>query len=311
MPIQSWQDELIAAAAQWPRQFRARLSSGIWELLGASQSVKQEFQQWAERIGRELKFPRGDTDATTALLYRLKANGYHVRSTQVRKTHGNSQSLQGRFTIDPLRGALIQYVHGGFGKDSKPIPNARIESGSSWQIAAAKRNRVRAERLAVIAALQDLGCPLEAPSFVREFHNNLREHPDFRQPISPPPFQLPNFDRLNQSRDEWKVISQKAFEQHCDQFLRRRQFWVDAGVDDEIPPAKSTRGVRTQAVRRKRRNTAIKLRYRWAAQYLCRIPLKEIAAQSDADSGTVGRIARAILKEAAWLKPRRRGPSAD
>jgi hypothetical protein len=52
-----WQEELIAAAAKWPLGFRAHLSAGIWVLLGAPDTVQQEFWQRAERIRRELRFP--------------------------------------------------------------------------------------------------------------------------------------------------------------------------------------------------------------------------------------------------------------
>jgi hypothetical protein len=50
MAIPGWQEELIQAAAKWPRGFRACLRAGIWELLGAPDTVQQEFRQWAERI---------------------------------------------------------------------------------------------------------------------------------------------------------------------------------------------------------------------------------------------------------------------
>ena len=309
MPIANWKDEICNAAAQWPCAFRARLSEGNWHLLGVSENVRQEFRQWAERMAYELKFPRGDVDATTALLYRLKANGHNVCSKQIRKARETSESLQQRFTIHPLREALIQYVRAGFGKNPEPATNARLKSSKSWQIIAVTENRVRRERLAIITALQGLGSLSEAPTRVREFYSSLRKQPDFRQPISPPPLQLPNFDRLNQSPEEWRKISRKVFEQHCDEFLRQRQFWVDAGVDDEMPAAKSTRGAGPLGVHGKRRNTAVKLRYHWAAQYLCHMPLKEIASQSGANPITVGRIARAILEQAEWLKPRR--PRAD
>jgi hypothetical protein len=40
-------------------------------------------------------------------------------------------------------------------------------------------------------------------------------------------------------------------------------------------------------------------RYEWAARYLLRVPLKEIAG-ADADAATVGRVAREIVRLAGW-----------
>ena len=81
MPNARWREEAGSAVAKWPRAFRARLNEGSWQLLGAAENVRQEFRDLAQRIHRELRSPRGETDAATALLYRLKENGHHVWST--------------------------------------------------------------------------------------------------------------------------------------------------------------------------------------------------------------------------------------
>ena len=43
-------------------------------------------------------------------------------------------------------------------------------------------------------------------------------------------------------------------------------------------------------------NTPFDRRYEWAARYLARVPLKDIAAQDEAASSAVGRVARGILR---------------
>ena len=62
----------------------------------------------------------------------------------------------------------------------------------------------------------------------------------------------------------------------------------------------------SQAVDRKRgSNTPVDRRYDWAARYLAREPLKEIAAAEGADPSTVGRNARETLRMAGWKAQRK------
>lgn len=311
MPSASWREEARNAVAKWPRVFRARLNTGIWQLSGASEDVQQELRHWARRIQLELPLPSGDTDAVTSLLYRLKENGHHVWSRQERKKQRAGsvtiESNRERATIYPLRSALIKYLIDGPSAHPKAKPPSGAESRDLGQAAAAKKNRVREARLSISAALQRLGQPYaQWPSFVREFNEHLGQYPKYRQRISPSPFQPPPFDRLNQSPKDWIETADRAWQLHRDRFLRGCQFWATAGVDDEIPALKSARGPGSPAWNGKRgKNTAAERRYEWAAQYLCRVPLKEIAGQSKAEPSTVGRIARATLRQAEWLKQRK------
>jgi hypothetical protein len=161
--------------------------------------------------------------------------------------------------------------------------------------------------MSIIEALLRLGVPTDNwPKPVREFYENSQEAPILHQRLSPPWYQPPDFDRLQQSSKDWAKAADKGWQQHRDDFLRRSQLWVDAGVDEPIPPGKRTRVSRSPGSNGKRgANTPTELRYRWAAQYLCRVAIKEIAAQSEAHPDTVGRIARAVLREAGWHAPRR------
>ena len=79
---------------------------------------------------------------------------------------------------------------------------------------------------------------------------------------------------------------------------------VRAGVDEEIAEVKRARdtGKKVPAPgvgRRRGGNTPIDRRYDWAAKYLVKVPLKEIAG-ADADATTVGRVAREIVRLAGW-----------
>jgi len=175
MAIPGWQEELIQAAAKWPRGFRACLRAGIWELLGAPDTVQQEFRQWAERISHELHFPHSGPDPVSALLNRLQANGHYVRSSRRSAQRGKAASQE--VTILPLQRALIRYLSGGWGANPKSKRSAGAPPETSGQSAATKENRIRTIRMAILAALQELGCLSEAPSFVRQFHDELPRHP--------------------------------------------------------------------------------------------------------------------------------------
>jgi hypothetical protein len=159
-------------------------------------------------------------------------------------------------------------------------------------------------RARIIGSLQSLfsGDYAQWPGFVREYYTNMQAQPEYRQRISPSPFQPPVFDRLKQSPEEWVKTADSAWLRHRDRFLRGCQFWVTAGVDQEIPAVKRVRGCGAPDGDSKRGdNTALERRYEWAAKYLLDISLKEIAAQDGADSSTVGRIARRVLQQANWL----------
>jgi hypothetical protein len=120
--------------------------------------------------------------------------------------------------------------------------------------------------------------------------------------MTPSPFQPPDFDRLNESPQAWVKVADKAWELHRNKFLKECEEWVRAGVDEEIVKVKRARGTGRKSpshVAGKRRggNTRIDRRYEWAAKYLVKMPLKEIAG-SDADATTVGRVAREIVRSA-------------
>ena len=131
------------------------------------------------------------------------------------------------------------------------------------------------------------------------------ERTEYHQYMTPSPFQAPEFDRLNQSPEDWVKVTDRAWELHRSRFLQECEYWVSAGVDAEIVEVKRARGgpgtKRPAHVGGQRRgdNTPINKRYEWAAKYLIKVPLKEIAG-ADADASTVGRVAREILRSAGW-----------
>ncbi len=245
-------------------------------------------------MGREPRFPRSGLDAVSALLNRLQANGHYVRFSRKSAQRGKAASQE--VTIFPLRRALIRYLSGGQGANPKSQRNAGTPLKTSGQSAAAKENQIRALRMAILASLQELGTLSEAPSFVRQFHDELPEHPVLRQLLLPPPFQPKAFDRLNQTPRDWEKEAGRDFQKCLADRRRRFEFWVEQAVDEAIPAPKGTRAPGAGG----RRNTPMENRFRWASQYLCGVPLKEIAAQSDADTTTVGRIARTLLRRAEW-----------
>lgn len=170
------------------------------------------------------------------------------------------------------------------------------------QAATAKRNREREVRRRIIEALRRARIPYNQwPDFVRAFCTDPHQHRQYQQCAIPSPFHAPEFDRLSQSPQDWVKESDKAWKRHQNQFLQQRDYWVRVGLDEEIVQGKRTRGPGTKMVGHQRRgdNTPIDQRYEWAAKRLVKIPLKEIAG-ADADASTVGRIAREIIRSAAW-----------
>jgi hypothetical protein len=221
-----------------------------------------------------------------------------------------------RKNLDLASGASIQ-VH-RYQRDGQVDPTVlfrlgalalqRLASGQvryPGQVAAAKENRVRVARASIVGALQQLSdSPCETwPDFVVAFCKNIPS-PNYQQPALANPFQAPDFDRLNQSRSEWKKLADQAWQEHRDAFLSGCEFWETTGVDEAIPPTIRIRQPgRAIGRARRRTNSALEQRYLWAAKYLLGRRIKEIAAQNLADPSTVGRIARQILKQAEWSRP--------
>ena len=173
--------------------------------------------------------------------------------------------------------------------------------------AAAEKNRERATRLLIIEGFRRVGIPYaQWPEFVRAFYSDPQQQIEYHQFMPPPPFQAPEFDRLSQTSEEWVKVADRAWELHRDQFLQQCKDWVAAGVDQDIKEGKRARGTGTKVPahpddRRRGENTPIDRRYEWAAMYLLKKPLKEIAG-ADADPTTVGRVAREIVRKAGWSR---------
>lgn len=177
-------------------------------------------------------------------------------------------------------------------------------AGAVGQAASAKKNRQNEIRDRIVEALLLAGIPCSQwPDCVQVHYLGIRDRHRFRQFRSPSPFQPPAFDRLNQSPEEWALMADKAWEQHRDRFLQECEYWVKAGVDQEIPQAKRLRDRGTVAAlpssRKRGANTPLDQRYGWTAKYFARVPLKEIAGEH-ANPSTVGRVARRIIRDAGW-----------
>jgi hypothetical protein len=183
-------------------------------------------------------------------------------------------------------------------------PDPRRQGLEEGLAAAAEKNRERAARLLIIEAFGRLGIPYgQWPEFVRAFYTDQQQRIEYHQFVNPSPFQAPDFDRLNQSPRDWVKVADKAWELHRNGFLQKCKDWVNAGIDEDIVEVKRARGTGTKVPalggRRRGDNTPINRRYGWAAKYLLRAPLKEIAA-ADADPTTVGKVAREIVRLAGW-----------
>jgi hypothetical protein len=109
---QTWRDEIIMAAMQWPKGVRAYKEKGYWRLLGASDAVVAEFVRCAERIQQESGFPRGEASPTDSLLEGLKTWGTHVRASSPVRLYKRARvtSHSERVTIYPLRSAVVAYL---------------------------------------------------------------------------------------------------------------------------------------------------------------------------------------------------------
>jgi hypothetical protein len=176
----------------------------------------------------------------------------------------------------------------------------------SGQAAAAEQNRQHQARLGILQALQGLGIPVNQwLDFVQVYYRESPQPMAARQLISPPQFQAPPFDRLNESPKEWKKKADEKWEQQCEQFLKDREFWVKQGVDEKIAETKRRRGTGKAQSPRKRKNTAVECRYEWAAMRVCGEQWKEIAARYKCKESTVIKAASEVLRAADWpTKPK-------
>lgn len=161
--------------------------------------------------------------------------------------------------------------------------------GIQGEAAAAGKNREREARLRIIDAFGRIGLSYRQwPDFVQAFYSDPLQRIEYRQFMMPSPFQAPDFDRLNQSPKDWVRVADQAWEVHRKKFLQECEDWVSAGVDEPIAEVKCARGTGKKASargggRRRGGNTPMDRRYEWAARYLLKVPLKEIAG-ADADA---------------------------
>ena len=121
--------------------------------------------------------------------------------------------------------------------------------------------------------------------------------------MTPTSFQAPDFDRLTESPQDWLKKANSEWERHRKKFLQECEDWVRAGVDEDIVEVRlrgsGKEGPAHVGSRRRGNNTPMDQRYQWAARYLLKTRLKEIAG-ADADAATVGRVAREIVRLAGW-----------
>ena len=184
-------------------------------------------------------------------------------------------------------------------KSLAPTQHPQKDAGepNTGEAAAALKNRTIKARLQIIEALQRLGIPHSKwPDFVRAFHTNPQEREGYSESIFPPPFQPPVFERLNESPEQWAKSADAAWQQHRDAFLEKCPFWVSQGVDEDIPPAKATRG---PGLKGRRRNAPPDVRAQWAARRLSGEAWKAIA-DDPFQQDQVKKAASELLKLACW-----------
>ena len=182
-------------------------------------------------------------------------------------------------------------------KSSAPIHGSQKDAGvpNTGDAAAAVKNRQIRARLQIIKALQRLKIPQgQWPDYVRTFFTNPQERQGYCSTILPPPFEPPVFERLDESPEQWAKAADAAWQKYRDDFLKQCQFWVTAGVDEEIPPMKTTRGPG-----RKGRNSPPELRANWAALRLIGTPWKLIAGDGFKED-KVKKAATEVLELAGW-----------
>ena len=271
----TWRDELVDEAKKWPASFRAELSAGHWRLEGANEDVYRSLKVCAERFVREISLPLSDADPIDVFLDHLNEGGEDGR---IRRTNAS---------VSPLRDVLIDYV------------NAKKDVGAQnkGDDAVAKKNREIKVRLQIIEAFQRLGIPQrDWPDFVRGFYTKPRQRIEYSDPLEPPSFQPPVFDRLHESPQEWTKRADTAWQQHRDRFLQQCQSLVTLSLDEEIPLAKITRGPGQKG---RRLNAPLGLRVEWAARRLSGTAWKEIGDESFKED-QVKKAASDVLKLAGW-----------
>ena len=181
--------------------------------------------------------------------------------------------------------------------DPAPPRNSQDAGAQTGDAAAAKKNREIKVRLQIIEAFRRLGIPQrDWPDFVQMFYTSPEERTEYCDSFEPLSFQPPVFDRLHESPPEWTKRADAAWKQHRDRFLEQCQFWVTAGVDEEIPLAKSTRGTGRTG---RRLNAPPALRVEWAARRLSGAAWKEIANESFKED-QVKKAASEVLRLAGW-----------
>jgi hypothetical protein len=187
-------------------------------------------------------------------------------------------------------------------KEEKTERRTRGEGGLA---AAAEKNRERSVRLGIVAAFNRLGVPHKQwPELVRSFHGDQLQQIEYHQSMMPSPFQAPDFDRLNETAQDWVRSADIAWKLHRNRFLKECEDWVSAGVDEAIPQMKRARGPGKRVSprpggRSRGVNSSLERRYEMAARYLLKVPIKEIAG-ADLDAATAGRVAREIVRSAGW-----------
>jgi hypothetical protein len=200
---------------------------------------------------------------------------------------------------------------------SEEVESATETQGPVGEAAVAKKNRQRETRLRIIEGFTRTGLSYDQwPDFVREYYADPGKRTQYHHAAFPNAFQASAFDRLNQSAEDWVKVADQEWERHRNKFLEQCEYWTRVGVDEEIEKVRALRGPGSrkpsQAGSPKRgTNAPIERRYEWAARYLAREPLKEIAGE-DADPSTVGRIVRKIVRLAGWnTKSRLNKPAAQ
>ena len=181
--------------------------------------------------------------------------------------------------------------------------------GVGWQAGGAANNRQREARLGIIQALRRLGIPpVKWLDCVRTYWGDASEQTEYRHIMSPPKFQPPVFDRLNQSLEDWVKVADGAWTQHRDQFVRGCKYWEAVGVDEEISESKRSRGPGKAPRQRRRQNSVAEQRYEWAAWRLCGDEWKEVAAKYAVKESTVIKAASSVLRTAGWPTKRKAEP---
>jgi hypothetical protein len=199
-----------------------------------------------------------------------------------------------------LKGSRIRRIRPFFGVTMMSSPSNPNSQSGFRQAAAAEQNRQHRARVAIMQAIMRLGIPRNQwPDFIEAHYAEAPHGIPFRQIISPSAFQAPVFDRLNQSPKEWSKQADAQWEQHRDRFLEGCDVWVTAGVDEKIFITKGRGPGKSQRLRT-RHNTALELRYEWAARRSCGEAWKEIAFRSDAKESTVIKAASEVLGTAGW-----------